>query len=282
MQTPWFLQYLELTLEADAAGIKQAYGLRLKQIDHMADMKSFMRLGEAYRLALDWAARHTANIATESTARSPAPQPSASPAREPSGPTASRAMALLVERLSAGQPAKIALHEQLQSLKQGHVQSPAMFELMIIDGLSSSRLPQRLALFQAAYEPFQWSDESRLAQLGPRGQWIITALAEFNAWKEISRAVGGDLLERISEGAPLQRSELTAADIPAPVALRWPDARRLLDDYPRYLALRCDAGLADAWKQAFDALPGRDRALAEAFASAPSPAAFRRLVPRNK
>ncbi|MHA6206089.1 hypothetical protein ACXU4B_16810 [Dyella soli] len=291
MQTPWFLQYLELTPEADAASIKRAYAQRLGQIDRATDARGFMRLYEAYRSALDWRARQAAPVAdTAAVAVATRADRPAGPSRaaaagadvavaETSAPTASRSLALLAERLQGGQPAKVALREQLLNLRNGHRQSTAMFELMVVDALASSRLHQRLALFRAAHEQFPWSDIEHLTGLGSRGQWIRDADAEETAWREASRAQGGiDLLERILDAPLLHRGDLKATDVSSGVAVRWPDMQRMLERYPRYLSLRCEAAALNAWKLAFEALPERDKAIAEAFASAPSPAAYRKLA----
>lgn len=267
MQTPWFLQYLDLTTEADAASIKRTYTVRLRQIDPAKDISDFMRLREAHRLALDWHARST-------------PMPTAEAfGAEPPRPSASRSMSLLMEQLRAGQAPKVALRKQLQALRDGHLPSSTMFELMVIDGLASPRLPQRLALFQAGREQFPWSDAAHLTRLGPRGQWISTTSAEEIAWREGSRAQGGiDLLDRLT-GAPLvHRTNLNASDFSSGIAVRWPDMQCLLQRYPRYLSLRCEPAALSAWEQAFEALPSRERAMAEAFANSPSPAAYRHAL----
>ncbi len=267
MQTPWFLQYLDLTTEADAASIKRTYTVRLRQIDPAKDINDFMRLREAHRLALDWHARNATPSTTETSASAP-PRPSVS-----------RSMTVLIEQLRAGQAPKVALRKQLQTLRDGHVQSSAMLELMVIDGLSSSRLPHRLAVFQAAREQFPWSDATHLTRLGPRGQWVSNTGSEENAWREAARAHGGvDPLDRLT-GAPLvHRVNVAASDFSSGTAVRWPDMQRLLERYPRYLSLRCEPGALSAWEQAFETLPSRERAMAQAFASSPSPAAYRQAL----
>jgi hypothetical protein len=266
MQTPWFLQYLDLTTEADAASIKRTYAVRLRQIDPAKDINDFMRLREAHRLALDWHARRTS-----------APVVGASTA-DPLRPSASRSMAQLREQLRAGQAPKVALRKQLQALRDGHLPSSVMFELMVIDALASSGLPQRLALFQAAREQFPWSDASHLMRLGPRGQWISTTVAEETAWRDTCRAQGGDPLDRLGGDPLVHCTQLVASQVSSGTAVRWPDMQRLLERYPRYLSLRCEPTALGAWEQAFDALPSRERALAEAFANSPSPAAFRQAL----
>lgn len=267
MQTPWFLEYLDLTTDADAASIKRNYAVRLRQIDPTTDINRFMRLREAHRLALDW---HAGQIIAPVAATAD---------DEPPRPSVSRSMGLLTEQLRAGDAPKVALRKQLQALRDAHHPSSAMFELMVIDALTSSRLPQRLALFQAAREQFPWSDAAHLMRQGPRGQWVRATVAEETAWRDMCRAQGGvDLLDRLSDAAPLDRANLEVSAFSPAAAVRWPDMQRLLDRYPHYLSLRCEPTALSAWQQAFEALPSRDRAMAEAFADSPSPAAYRQAL----
>ncbi|PXV59176.1 hypothetical protein SAMN04487785_10696 [Dyella jiangningensis] len=289
MQTPWFLDHLGLDAETDLAAVKRAYAQRLKQIDQATDIDGFMRLREAYAAATAWC-RRTADVpvtVAPEQARA-AETPEAVPATEhaPAIPTpmdaATQALQDLAHRLGNGEAPAAALPASLQRLSGEHLHATAISEAMLIDQLASAHLPQRLALFGVAHERMGWGDITRLRQLGGRGQWIRAVLEQEALWKRTSEAMGcHDLFDRLGGAPALDRTDLSPAQFGRDAVLRWPDMQDLLRRYPQYLVLRVERSALDAWKQAFEALPLRDKTMAESFSNLnlPSPAAYRRAAP---
>lgn len=298
MQTSWFLDHLGLTSAADAAEIKRAYAARLKLIDQSTDIDGFMRLREAYAAATAWCRRANDGTAagpvTISVASAPAPLPTSAsqeaaasevPLPDPHAPVnvATRALQQLEQRLGKGEAPEMAFREQLISLQGEHLEVTAIFEAMLIDGLASMRLPQRLALFGAACAQLGWNDIIHLQQMGPRGGWVRAVQEEEIVWKRAAAATGcDDLFDRLGGAPALDRTDLAPSNFTRDATLRWPDMQQLLQRYPHYLALRVERSALTAWKQAFEALPPRDRVMAESFSNLSSPAAYRQAAPRPR
>lgn len=295
MQTPWFLDHLGLTTAADAAEIKRAYAVRLKQVDQSTDIDGFMRLRDAYAAATAWC-RHAndgaaAGPATIAVTPGPTQLPPSSstvaatteiPLPDPHAPVnvATRALQQLEQRLGSGEPPDRVFGEQLIGLRGEHLQVTAIFEAMLIDGLAAMRLPQRLALFGAACDQLGWNDVVHVQQMGARGGWIRAVQEEEIAWKRTAAATGcNDLFDRLGGAPALDRTDLAPSHFTRDATLRWPDMQQLLKSYPHYLALRVERSALTAWEQAFAALPPRDKAMAESFSNLPSPAVYRRTAP---
>lgn len=295
MQTPWFLDHLGLTTAADAADIKRAYAARLKQVDQSTDIEGFTRLREAYAAATAWCRRASDGAAAETAPLAAAPAPAQLPPSsatvaattemplpDPHAPVnvANRALQQLAQRLGCGEPLDVVFSEQLIGLRGEHLQVTAIFEAMLIDGLAAMRLPQRLALFDAACNQFGWNDVIHVKQMGARGGWIRAVQEEEIAWRRTAAATGcNDLFDRLGGAPPLDRPDLVPSHFTRDATLRWPDMQQLLQSYPHYLALRVERSALTAWEQAFAALPPRDKAMAESFSNLPSPAAYRQAAP---
>lgn len=279
MQTPWFLGYLDLTTEADIAAIKRAYARLLKKIDQATDIDGFMRLHEAYRLAIEWSRRSSPEPAApvletiEMSGRTvgapdttPPPQNARHDATEHPRDvfqnaiehpqeTAARAIDALIASLEAGTTAQQALDEQLRVVRDGHLRAAATFEALLLDRLMHSLLPKRVALFYAAREAFAWSDITHLAQLGLAGKWLDQLGMELRAWqKECFKLGAGSPIDQFAGAALLERAALTPQDFNREVALNWPLMRDLLTRYPRYMALRYDWPSLQAWEMAYKAI----------------------------
>ncbi|MET3653385.1 hypothetical protein [Dyella japonica] len=290
MQTPWFLDHLGLTTTADAADIKRAYAARLKQIDQATDIAGFMRLREAYAAATAWSRQANEDMIAEhapvSVASTPSPSTAAPvsdlPLPDPRAPmnVATQAFQELEQRLGKHEAPNIVISEQLAGLQGEHLQATAIFEAMLIDGLATMRLPQRLAIFGTARDQMGWDDIVHVQQMGARGQWIRSVQQEEIFWKRTADATGcHDLFDRLGGVPTLDRTDLTPSHFSRDATLRWPDMQQLLQQYPHYLALRVERSALAAWEQAYAALPPRDKAMAESFSNLPSPAAYRQTAP---
>lgn len=298
MQTPWFLDHLGLTAAADAADIKRAYAARLKQIDQATDIDGFMRLREAYVAATAWSRQTNEDTAAEHAPVPVAPTPfplppspsTAAPVSDLPPPdlrapmnVATHAFQQLEQRLGEHEAPNIVISEQLAGLQGEHLQATAIFEAMLIDGLATMRLPQRLAIFGVARDQMGWDDIIHVQQMGARGQWIRSVQQEEIFWKRTAEATGcHDLFDRLGGAPRLDRTDLSPSHFTRDATLRWPDMQQLLQQYPHYLALRVERSALAAWEQAYAALPPRDKAMAESFSNLPSPAAYRQTVPARE
>lgn len=269
MQTPWFLDYLGLDAEADAGAVKRAYAQRLKKIDQATDIDGFMRLREAYQLAGDWIrdrSHATTPRGTSDVAEAPAQRRVLAPDVSPYGhapasyttvdpiSNARDAMDRLIARMAVGVPPHTALRESLNELRQGHLHASTHFEALLIDGLASSSLPHRLALFHVARGEFAWQDVTHLANMAQRGQWLDAVSSELRPWQKECFALGvGSPVDRLQGSELLELPTLRPDDFSHKAALHWPGMQQLLDRFPRYLALRYDSNALAAWKQAFHA-----------------------------
>lgn len=280
MDAPWFLQVLDLSADTDARTIKRAYAARLKRIDQATDIEGFTRLHQAYRAALQWHAARMPDPSGEVRVRPVGAPPAieamppavvtGAPAAAPADPgvRARRAAEQLQQDLASGAPAAQSLQAQLDLLRRGHLQEPALFEGVLIEGLAQGAFADPLALFRAACPQFGWDDVNRLAQLGPRGQWLGRLLVEERMWaREAATLEGANWFEWLQQSG--------SAPPPRALAALWPRVQAVLQRYPNYMRLRLDASMLAAWKAAFDALPALDRDLAER----PSPAQYIRSRP---
>jgi len=293
MDAPWFLTFFGLSPGADERAVKRAYAVRLKKIDQESDLEGFARLRQAYEAALHWLATQAPGPAkaaellppqAEQAVPAPGarvlPQPPPAPAAAAAvvplpvaAQQAHAAMEALADALRAGEPAREALAAQLARLHDGHLEAGALFEYGLVDALARGAVPDRVPLFAAACEALGWMDVTRLAQLGPRGQWIGSVLTEEPAWRQRAHAfAGAHWFEWIEQGRH--------AELPGALASQWPRVVLLLRQCPQQLRLRLSPATLGAWQASFNALPALDRGLAETYAGPPSPAAHRRARPR--
>lgn len=283
MDVPWYLQHLELPADADQRAIKQAYARQLKRLDPATDIEGFTRLRQAYEAALR--ALDGAPVAAPATPSHPPTSTSASASGASAAPLnpvvteARQALARLQQALSSGTPPTAALTDVLAGVRKGHLQLPAIFECLLIDALASGALDAPLEVFNTAREAFDWMDVTRLAQLGPRGQWLQQVMHEQRHWAQATAPCqGAGWFERLIRG---DRSP------PDPdMAAQWPFVLQALRLFPNLIPLRAGRPMLEAWQQAFAALPELQRGLAEGRASAgfapASPAAYRRTRPRQR
>lgn len=282
MDVPWYLQHLGLPADADQRAIKQAYARQLKRLDTANDIEGFTRLRQAYEAALralegePVAAPAAPSHPPTGTAASASGAPAA-PLENPIITQARQALARLQQALSSGTLPTAALTDVLAAVRQGHLQLPAIFECLLIDALASGALDAPLEVFNAAREAFDWLDVTRLAQLGPRGQWLQQVMHEQRHWEQATAPCqGAGWFERLIRG---DRSP------PDPdMAAQWPFVLQALRLFPNLIPLRTGRPMLEAWQQAFAALPELQRGLAEERASAvpASPAAYRRAQPRQR
>lgn len=282
MDVPWYLQHLGLPADADQRAIKQAYARQLKRLDTANDIEGFTRLRQAYEAALralegePVAAPAAPSHPPTGTAASASGAPAA-PLENPIVTQARQALARLQQALSSGTLPTAALTDVLAAVRQGHLQLPAIFECLLIDALASGALDAPLEVFNAAREAFDWLDVTRLAQLGPRGQWLQQVMHEQRHWEQATAPCqGAGWFERLIRG---DRSP------PDPdMAAQWPFVLQALRLFPNLIPLRAGRPMLEAWQQAFAALPELQRGLAEERASAvpASPAAYRRAQPRQR
>jgi hypothetical protein len=277
MDVPWFLQQLGLPPGSDERAIKRAYAQRLKKIDTSTDIEGFTRLREAYEAAL----QSLNGDATQDAPKhdgAPAHAPILTPSQATSGTPPSeawQALATMQQAIADGTSAGTALAEALGPLRQGHLQWPAAFELLLIDSLAQGTMPAPRAVFNAARDTFEWMDMTHLVQLGPRGRWLHGVMLEERVWsQDVARWQGAGWFERLTRGD----DDLPDADM----AAQWPRVLRLLQQYPNLLPLMVGRPALEQWQQAFAALPALQRDLAEGHAGAAmpmSPAEFRRTRP---
>lgn len=279
MDVPWFLQQLGLPPGADERAIKRAYAQRLKKIDMATDIEGFAHLRKAYEAALQ---SLTGDATHDAAEREDAPVREPSPTTPPGHATAGTppdqvrlALARLQQTIADGTPAVTALAEALGPLRQGRLEWPAAFELLLIDSLAHGTMPAPKTVFDAARDAFEWMDMTHLIQLGPRGRWLHGVIHEERTWsQDTARWQGAGWFERLTRGDD---------DPPGPdMAAQWPHVLRLLQQYPNLLPLMVGRPALEQWQRAFAALPALQRDLAEGHAGVTmpmSPAEFRRTRP---
>lgn len=270
MSTSWFLERLGLDESADERAIKRAYATRLKKIDQAADIDGFSDLHRTYQAALAWHASHAPRMASATTdvESRTAPSPGAPVDRETSlerqtGNTqesddnivspeeaARVAHARLVEEISHGSPADLALGEQLDVLRLGHLRAPFLFELRLIESLADGSISQRFELFNAAQKYFSWKDVGHLQALGGHGGWINSVKKESHAWSEQAQQLPGVLL--------LDALKLGSTS-GLPSANQWPKIQSIIQRYPHFLSLQLDQARVNALQQVFEALPDNEK-----------------------
>jgi hypothetical protein len=264
VSTPWFLERLGLDDSADERAIKRAYATQLKKIDQTTDIAGFTELQRTYQATLAWHAQRTQPIANNASAQPidapPRRETTLEHAREdihesdhgsiPPGEAALAAHAHLIERLTHGIPVDLALSEQLNALRMGHLQAPFLFELRLIESLANGGISQRLELFNAAQKHFSWKDIGHLNALGQHGSWVNSVKKESHAWSQESRHISGVML--------LDALKLGSTS-PLPSANQWPRIQVIIQRYPCFLSLQLDRARLSALQQAFDALPDNEK-----------------------
>lgn len=241
-----------------------------------------MRLREAYALAKQWGDTAATRRVHRRTSDAQAPAmiaPDPIPANhqpwldENPATSASLAMQALMADLRRGESPLLALRQHLQSVREGHLQSPHEFEKLLVDALATARVSQRLALFQAAAQAFPWQDITHLLHLAGRGQWIHAVTNEQEKWLRQS-PTWLDQAELLIRNCLTINPKEDADHYPAYLLGRWPNMRTLLAQYPHYLSLRCENDALAAWQHAFDADIEKERR--RIAGKTRSPAEFRR------
>lgn len=299
MSTPWFLERLGLDESADERAIKRAYATRLKKIDQASDVAGFTDLHRTYQAALAWRAGQTPRVDSTTTDAEPRTGPSSGdsvafvdsqePPEHPVRNTqdsnhsmtspeeaARMAHAQLAERIAHGDSAEVALGEQLDILRLGHLRAPFLFELRLIESLANGSISHRFDLFNAAQKHFSWKDIGHLGALGQHGGWVNSVKKESHAWSEQWQQLPGvmllDALKLGSTGG-------------LPSANQWPKIHSIIQRYPHFLPLQLDQTRVNALKLAFDALPENEKDWARdssPLSFQPSNAQTTRSAPRSR
>lgn len=257
MVAPWFLQHLGLSTDADAAAIRQAYAAKLRGIDPATDPDGFGQLRRAYEAAREWLADTEDDAADAGNGIVPPPDSSPEVVRrlpENEAPAGPREFAeALGDELSRflSDSGALDIAAELKRLSASayghHIETPYSFELTVLERMASGHLPRRAALYEAAFPHFGWDNLEHMRELGQAGEWVDRLELERRAFLTVQWPLRG-ILRELFENAG---DDPVALD--EHVIREWPQARRALQDHPRYLRLYVSDPVIEAWGRQFEA-----------------------------
>jgi hypothetical protein len=251
---PWFLDVLGLDGTASEHDIKRAYAQRLKASDPETEAEAFAQLRSAYEAAREWSKKggegatphERAMVRTSGKALSRTEVHAEVPAT--SRVFAAELVDDLSRALGADGDAHVAaeLERLTATARQHHIEMAHLFEWTLIERLASSHLPARLAVYEAAFVHFGWSDVQHVQTLGDAGTWIDELELEKRAFLNLEWGVRKSLRDLF----------IHAGDDPSTLhedVLRdWDRAWRYLQAYPRYLRLYVSEAVIQTWGERFE------------------------------
>lgn len=168
---------------------------------------------------------------------------------------AQKCVRALSDDLKRGRWAIEACERRRHGAQATHPEAGLLFEVELLDALVHTRLPDRRALFLAAYKVCRWSKAEHVQSLGANGPWIALVLEQEAAMRAA--------YETLPPAVKLLRLLEDSDDrIPERTLAQWPRMRDIFLTYPQYLSLTIDSARYKAWNAAH-------RELQERPASAP-------------
>jgi hypothetical protein len=245
---PFFLQQLNLGLDADVRAIRSAYARAVKKIDLDTEADTFQDLREAYETALRWATSEQ-DAGTVVQAAPPLPLP-----LDPHNPQvlanhALDRLALAIASLSQGPALDDAglwtaqLQARLEDDELINISARALFEAGVANLLVNHWAPGNVTLFAAAIDVFGWQeDRSRLWSLGQPGQCIDYAIDERRYFQRQLPA------EHLAQIKVINRLRAPGPARLIQVRRDLPVIFRMLERVPNWLAISADRAVIERWR----------------------------------
>ncbi|QWT19061.1 hypothetical protein KPL74_15070 [Bacillus sp. NP157] len=149
-------------------------------------------------------------------------------------------------------------------LRQQHVDALAVFEAMLIDAIAEQQLARRPHLVNAAAEQFAWGDADVHGRGTERDAWIDRVLASRANWLRFPEKRRKQLLG-LCEAATKESPAFTSKHVEA-----WPRIAAVQPYVGEFLRLHVADAVLHAWKEAFNALPAKQRGIARRSAWDPT------------
>ncbi|MBB3226138.1 hypothetical protein FHW69_000728 [Luteibacter sp. Sphag1AF] len=250
MDTPWFLDVLQLPDSADERSVRHAYATLLRRIDPLADPEDFIRLRTAY----DEARRWTAEVASKEVAASGPARDNRDNSEAPEASTAECLASELIERFvtraQRTPPAALPalLESTLAALRLQYIDAPGMFEHRLVSLLESGAIAHRVMLFDCAAKLFVWDEIGHTRSLGREGAWVDAVLSQRTQW-DIHVAPSRKDWNHFLDTAG-------GATLPERLVRDWSWFAPLAERYPAYLSLYLPPGRIAQWRDRYSPAPG--------------------------
>ncbi|MES2321929.1 MAG: TonB C-terminal domain-containing protein [Pseudomonadota bacterium] len=298
-ELPFFLERLELDLDADARAIRRAYARLLKLIDQEQDPATFQALREAYEIGLNWAAHmaYEKAQAAQEAGDDPAPDAAMPVSLEKTAPAPAAEFTVpgdlqgadlvdpndlanaVFERFSAAcdvlsqgrMCADVALwmdeiNQRLNDDELFNITARTIFEARLVYLLASGWKTGHETLFAAATKVFRWeNDRRRLHQFGHAGAMVNRAIEELKMFEVQDQA------ELFTQRKVLTR--LRAAVMPDTDQLKRDMfyMERMVSRFPNLMSMWISGDAVEQWRSLHQTVPAARRGQAFVIDDTPEP-----------